>query len=360
MTAPRGRTSLATRIRSEEFRSVAMTGLLLLAVLYTLRLARDLLLPITIALILSLVMQPVVRLLRRLRVPAALAPVLVVLALLGGAGTARYNLWAPASDWVTRAPQDLKTLETRLRRLVRSVENVTRTAKQVDEITDVAGGPDTPQVALKEPTLSETIFGGAWHFLAGGLIVLVLTYFFLASGDHFVRKLPRILPPDEADRVVAIVQETEAQISRYLLAIALINAGVGVVTGVMMTLLDMPTPVLLGMLAAALNFIPYIGPITMATLLGMVALVTFPDAAQAVLPPVAYLALHTLEANFLTPHLLGRRLPLSPVVIFVGFLFWWWIWGVAGAILAVPILVTIKIVCDKTDRLAEIGELLGR
>lgn len=360
MTAPRTRPSLATRIRSEEFRSVATTGLLLLAVLYTLRLARDLLLPIALALILSLLLQPVVRLLRRLRVPAALAPVLVVLALLGGVGTSLYNLWAPASDWVTRAPQDLKTLETRLRRLVRSVENVTRTAQQVDQITDVTGTSDAPQVALKQPTLSETIFGGAWHFFAGGLIVLVLTYFFLSSGDHFVRKLPKVLPPDEADRVVSIVQETEAQISRYLLAVTLINACLGLVTGVMLATLDMPTPILLGVLAMVLNFVPYIGPITMATLLGMVAMVTFPDAAQAVLPVAAYLALHMLEANFLTPHLLGRRLPLSPVVIFVGFLFWWWIWGVAGAILAVPILVTIKIACDKTERFAEIGELLGR
>ncbi|MFN8647430.1 MAG: AI-2E family transporter [Gemmatimonadales bacterium] len=359
MSGPGDRPSLANRIRTAEFRSVAVSGLFVLAVLYTLHLARDLVLPIVLALFLSLLLLPVVRLLRRLRVPAPVAPALVLLLLVAGGGTALYQMWAPATAWVARAPQDLKVLQGRVRKIIRSVEQVTRTAAQVDEITDVAGS-DAPQVALRQPSLSETLFGGAWHLLAGGVVVLVLAYFFLASGDHFLRKLPRVMPREEADRVIAIVQETEAQISRYLLAVTLINLGVGLVSGVVFALLGMPTPVLLGALAAVLNFVPYVGPITMAVLLTMVALVTFPEPGQAVPPPLAYLALHALEANFLTPHLLGRRLPLSPVVIFVSFLFWWWLWGVAGAILAVPIMVTIKIACDRSEGLTEVGELLGR
>lgn len=359
MSGPGDRPSLANRIRTAEFRSVAVSGLFVLAVLYTLHLARDLVLPIVLALFLSLLLLPVVRLLRRLRVPAPVAPALVLLLLVAGGGTALYQMWAPATAWVARAPQDLKVLQGRVRKIIRSVEQVTRTAAQVDEITDVAGS-DAPQVALRQPSLSETLFGGAWHLLAGGVVVLVLAYFFLASGDHFLRKLPRVMPREEADRVIAIVQETEAQISRYLLAVTLINLGVGLVSGVVFALLGMPTPVLLGAIAAVLNFVPYVGPITMAVLLTMVALVTFPEPGQAVPPPLAYLALHALEANFLTPHLLGRRLPLSPVVIFVSFLFWWWLWGVAGAILAVPIMVTIKIACDRSEGLTEVGELLGR
>ncbi len=359
MSGPGDRPSLANRIRTAEFRSVAVSGLFVLAVLYTLHLARDLVLPIVLALFLSLLLLPVVRLLRRLRVPAPVAPALVLLLLVAGGGTTLYNMWTPATEWVARAPQDLKVLQGRVRKIIRSVEQVTRTAAQVDEITDVAGS-DAPQVALRQPSLSETLFGGAWHLLAGGVVVLVLAYFFLASGDHFLRKLPRVMPREEADRVIAIVQETEAQISRYLLAVTLINLGVGLVSGVVFALLGMPTPVLLGALAAVLNFVPYVGPITMAVLLTMVALVTFPEPGQAVPPPLAYLALHALEANFLTPHLLGRRLPLSPVVIFVSFLFWWWLWGVAGAILAVPIMVTIKIACDRSEGLTEVGELLGR
>ncbi len=359
MSGPGDRPSLANRIRTAEFRSVAVSGLFVLAVLYTLHLARDLVLPIVLALFLALLLLPVVRLLRRLRVPPAAAPALVLALLVTGGGVALYNVWTPATEWVARAPQDLKVLQGRVRKIIRSVEQVTRTAAQVDEITDVAGS-DAPQVALRQPSLSETIFGGAWHLLAGGLVVLVLAYFFLASGDHFLRKLPRVMPREEADRVIAIVQETEAQISRYLLAVTLINLGVGGVSAAVFALLGMPTPLLLGVTAAALNFIPYVGPITMAVLLTMVALVSFPEPGQAVPPPLAYLAIHAIEANFLTPHLLGRRLPLSPVVIFVSFLFWWWLWGVAGAVLAVPIMVTIKIACDRSEGLTEVGELLGR
>jgi predicted PurR-regulated permease PerM len=122
----------------------------------------------------------------------------------------------------------------------------------------------------------------------------------------------------------------------------------------------MPTPVLLGVVAAVLNFVPYFGPAVMAALLAMIGLVSFDQPGPALLAPALYLCLHALEANLVTPHLLGRRLPLNPLAIFVGFLFWWWIWGVAGAVLAVPIMVTLKIVCDRTESLAGVGEFLGR
>jgi predicted PurR-regulated permease PerM len=122
----------------------------------------------------------------------------------------------------------------------------------------------------------------------------------------------------------------------------------------------MPTPWLLGAVAALLNFIPYFGPMVMIVLLGMVGLISMDDAGRALLPPLAFLTLHGVESNFITPHLLGRRLPLNPTAIFVGLLFWLWIWGIPGALLAVPITVTIKIVCDRSEGLAGVGEFLGR
>jgi predicted PurR-regulated permease PerM len=356
MTTPRAPRLSAAIIA--EFRSVATTGLFLLAVFYTLHLGQDFFLPIVLALVLSLLLRPLVRGLQRLRIPASMGALLLVVTLVGGAGFAAYQLWEPAADWVARAPQDLKRLDTRVRRLLRSVEQVSQTAAQVDQIA--AGGSDTPQVEIKRPSLSQVVLGSAWHVLARGLIVLVLLYFFLASGDQFLKKLPRILPPDQADEVLASVAETERQISTYLLSVSLINLGLGALTALVMGLLGMPTPVLLGAVAAVLNFVPYLGPAVMATLLAMVALLSFPDAGQAIPAPLAYLGLHTVEANFVTPHLLGRRLPLNPTAIFVGFLFWWWIWGVVGALLAVPLMVVIKVVCDRTEELAGVGELLDR
>jgi predicted PurR-regulated permease PerM len=330
-----------------------------LAVFYTLHLAQDLFLPIVLALLLAMLLRPVTRLLRRVRLPPAPAAALVLAALVATTGTALYGLWTPASDWVARAPQDLKQLETKIRRLLKPVERMTRTAAQVEQITEV-GGATTPTVTIKEPGLMETVFGGARHLLASALIVLVLAYFFLASGDEFLRKLPRALPRRHAERVLAVVQETEEQISRYLLAITLINLALGLLTALAMALTGMPTPLLLGAVAALLNFLPYLGPAAMVVLLAMVALLNFDDPGGAVLPPLLYLGLHALEANLVTPHLLGRRLPLNPTAIFIGFLLWWWLWGVAGALLAVPLLVTIKIVCDRTEALAGVGEFLGR
>ncbi len=342
-----------------EFRSVAISGLFILAVFYTLHLGQDFFLPIVLALFLALLLRPVVQWLRKLRIPVPVAPAVVLLLLLVASGTALFQLWAPATEWVIRAPTDLKRLDARVRRLLRSVESVTRTAQQVDQITDV-NSSDAPQVSLRRPTLSETVFGGARHLAAGALVVLVLGYFFLASGDQFLRKLPRVLPRHHAERVLAIVGETEEQISRYLLAVSLINLGVGLITAGLMALLGMPTPVLLGVVAAALNFVPYFGPAVMAALLTMVGLISFDQPGRAFLAPLAYVCLHALEANLVTPHLLGRRLPLNPLAIFLGFLFWWWIWGVAGAVLAVPIMVTLKIVADRTESLAGVGEFLGR
>lgn len=350
----------ATRASIAELRSVAITGLFVLAVFYTLHLGQDFFLPIMLALFLALLLRPVVQWLRKIRLPSALAPILVIAVLLVGSGTALYQLWGPAYEWVARAPQDLRRLDSKIRKLMRSVESVTKTAQQVDQMADVTGSGDTPQVALKRPTLSETLFGGARHFAASALIVFVLTYFFLASGDQFLRKLPRVLPRGHAERVLVIVGETETQISAYLLAVTLINMTIGLLTAGIMALVGMPTPMLLGVVAAGLNFVPYFGPAVMATLLGMIGLVTFDTPTKALLAPLLYLSLHAAETNIITPHLLGKRLPLNPLAIFLGFMFWWWIWGVPGAILAVPIMVTLKIVSDRTESLSGVAEFLGR
>lgn len=357
MTSPAPRASRAT---IAELRSVAITGLFVLAVFYTIHLGKEFFLPIALALFLALLLRPVVQWLRRFRVPAALAPLIVLGLLVTGTAAGLYQAWEPAANWVDRAPRDLRNLEAKMRKLLRPVQNVTRTAQQVDQITEVTGDKDAQTVEVKHASLSATIFGGAKDVAAGALIVLVLSYFFLASGDQFLRKLPRVLPRQHADRLVAIVGETESQISRYLLAVTLINLTVGAITAGIMAVLGLPTPILLGAIAAILNYVPYFGPAVMAALLAMIALISFDEPSKALIAPALYLCVHAVETNFATPHLLGRRLPLNPLAIFLGFLFWWWIWGVAGAALAVPILVAVKIVADKTESLQGVGEFLGR
>ena len=352
-------TELPPRARAIRLRSVAGTGLFVLAVFYTLHLGRDFFLPLVLAFFLAQLLRPSVRWLHRRRVPASVASGLVIVLLVGTLGTGLSRLWDPAAEWVGRAPHDLDRLESKLKKLLRSVEPVTRTAQQMNDITDVAT-PTGAAVELKEKSFLQVVFGGATSLLASTLIMLVLTYFFLSAGDQFLRKLPRVLPRDDSEQVLGAVQDIEGQLSRYFLAVSVINLGVGGLTAGVMAWLGMPTPVLLGVTAAVLNFLPFLGPAVMATLLAMVALINLPTLGAALVPPALFLTIHAIEANLVTPQLLGRRLPLNPTAIFIGFLFWWWLWGVPGALLAVPILLTFKIVCDRSEGLRSLGEVLGR
>jgi predicted PurR-regulated permease PerM len=159
---------------------------------------------------------------------------------------------------------------------------------------------------------------------------------------------------------VAIARETEASISTYLVTVTLVNVGLGMAVAGVMFLLKMPSPLLWGALAALVEFVPYLGATALFTVLGLAGLVTFDQLGHALLVPVAYLGVNLLQSQFISPMILGRRLTLNPVAILIGLVFWWWIWGVPGAFIAVPLIATFKIFCDHIEALAPIGEFLGR
>ena len=192
-------------------------------------------------------------------------------------------------------------------------------------------------------------------------MILFLTYFLLAVGDLFLQKLVAVLPQFKDKRTaVSIARETEAQISVYLFTTTLINIGVGVVTGIAMWLVGMPNAVLWGVVAAVLNFVPYVGAVVNMAVLLLAAVVTFESTSRALLVPAVFLGINLIEGNLVTPMILGHRMRLNTVALFIGFVFFWYIWGIAGAILGVPIMAALKIVCDHIESLAPIGEFLGR
>jgi predicted PurR-regulated permease PerM len=343
-----------------EVRSVAITGLFVLAVLYTLFFARAFLLPIVLAVLLDFLLSPVIRALKRIRIPEPLGAAVVILALLGGVGGVGYSLADPAREWVQKAPQSLAKVQARLRELRRPVDQMTRTAEQVEAATEVSK-PGPQEVVVRGPRLSERLFGSTQSILVGALETLILLYFLLAVGDLFLQKLIKVLPLlRDKKKAVAIARETEASISTYLFTVAVVNVGLGVAVTLVMLLLKMPNALLWGTLAALAEFVPYIGATVMVGLLAMAGLVAFPDVGRALLVPSAYLAVNLVQANFIGPTVLGRRLTLNPVAILVGLAFWWWIWGVGGAFIAVPLLATFKIFCDHIESLAPIGEFLGK
>ena len=342
-----------------EVRSIAITGLFVLAVFYTLFFARAFLFPIVLAVLLDFLLSPIIRTLKRARIPEPVGAALVILTLLGGLGFAAYGLADPAREWVAKAPQSISRVQSRLKELRKPVEQVTRTAEQVEAATEVAKeGPQ--EVVVRGPRLSERLFGTTQSLLTGAMEMIILLYFLLAAGDLFLQKLIKVLPLlKDKKKAVAIARETEASISTYLFTVAVVNLTLGVVVTLVMLLIKMPNAVLWGAMAALAEFVPYLGATAMLAMLTMAGLITFPDLGHALLVPAAYLAVNLIQANFVTPAVLGRRLTLNPVAILVGLVFWWWIWGVGGAFIAVPLLATFKIFCDHIESLAPIGEFLG-
>jgi predicted PurR-regulated permease PerM len=251
-------------------------------------------------------------------------------------------------------------VQGRLRELRRPVEQVSRTAEQVEAATSVGrGGP--PEVVLRGPRLSERLFGSTQTLVIGAMETLVLLYFLLAAGDLFLQKLIKVLPQlRDKRKAVAIARETEASISTYLFTLALVNAGLGIVVTLVMVLIGMPSAALWGVMAMVAEFIPYVGATALLATLTLAGLTTFPDLGHALLVPAGYLTVNIIQSNFVTPAVLGRRLTLNPVAILVGLVFWWWIWGLGGAFVAVPLLATFKIFCDHIESLAPIGEFLGK
>lgn len=340
--------------------ALALTGLFVLALFYTLYFARAVILPIVLATLLNFLFAPVVRTLKRLRVPEPLGAALVLLGFVGTVGFGVVRLAEPAAQWVERAPQSLRRVEYKLRDIKRPVEQVQKAAEEVQKVAAVNAEPPR-QVTVERSTFSETLFSQTREFLAGVVVLIVLVYFLLASGDLFLRKLVRVIPRlEDKKRAVEIARQTQQDISRYLFTVSVVNALLGGLVSAAMYLLGLPNPILWGVLAGLLNFVPYLGALAMVVILAVVGLLTFDDLGRAMLVPGAFFVLNLLEAYILTPIVLGRRLMLNTVVIFVGIIFWGWIWGIPGAILAVPILAAFKILCDHIKPLRPVGEFLGR
>ena len=351
-------------------RSRMLTGLFTLAVFYTMYFAKSLLIPIVLALLFNLLLAPVVRVLRSyLRLPEWAGAAVVLLGLAVGVMAAFYGLSAPAARWIDQLPLAVWEIEDKLGTLQQPIEEVREAARQVERAAQGAaapaqqpdGEPRPVEVVLQTPSLTQTVLSGTAAATAGLAVAVVLLFFLLASGDTLLRQAVTLAPRlRDKKRVVEIVREMEDDVSYYLLTISLINGGLGVAVGIAMFLLGMPNPILWGVMAAVLNFVPYLGALIGIGTVGLVALLAFDEPVRILLPPLTYFALTTFEAYFVTPSLLARRLTLNPVAVFLALIIFTWMWGAPGALLAVPILATFKICCDHVEALEPVGVMLGR
>jgi predicted PurR-regulated permease PerM len=343
----------------QDMQSLVSTGIFCLLILYTLYFASEIVLPIVFAFVLNLLLQPSMRVFARLHVPKAIAAVLMISLFFGGLAALGFTLAGPASEWVAKAPESLSRLERRLSMYRKPVEDMQKASMKVEKMAE-GSTPDIRSVTVTGPSLGNILFSGTRAFLIGGLTTVLLLFFLLASGDLFLRRLVEILPTlTNKKQAVDISRQIESNISGYLVTISMMNAGVGVATALACYFCGLSDPLLWGALAFLLNYVPILGPLCGVAILFLAGLLTFDTLWQAFLPAGIYLVIHFLEAETVTPMLLARRFTLNPVLVVVALVFWYWMWGVAGALLAVPMLATFKIVCDRIRPLMALGHFLG-
>jgi predicted PurR-regulated permease PerM len=341
-------------------RSVAITGLFILAFFYTLYFTRAFLLPIVLALLLTFLLRPAVRALKRVKIPEVASAALVLILLLGVVGYGTVRVSRPAAEWMYNAPESLRRIELKVSHLRKLFEEASQAAEELKKIATL-GTQNAMEVEIKRPGFTDAVLTGTQEVLIKSSVMFILLYLLLASGDLFQRKFIRLFSDENKKRQVqAITREVERKISHYLLTVTIVNTLMGISLGIGMYLVGMPNPVLWGVMAGFLVFIPYLGPLIGVSIVTFVALLTFDSIERILLVPAIYLSLETLQGQVLTPMVLGFRLALNPVAIFIWLIFWGWIWGITGALLAVPMLTVFKIFCDSIKSLAPVGEFLGR
>jgi predicted PurR-regulated permease PerM len=345
-TAPRPRSSVAALV------------LATIAVGAVLWLAQSMILPVLLSMFFALIGNPIIRLLQRLWVPRFFGALLVLAGGLFAAGALGNQLIEPAGEWVRQAPRELKELAPKLREMVKPMQEANRAA---ENFARAAGGESRPvQVVRTEVNDPYKVLTTTPRLLASVLAVVLLTFFFMVYGENLQRNAIALLHSRQQKKLtVDILQSIEAELSRYVLAITVINVIVGLVFACALNYIGLPLPeaLLWGTMATLLNYAPYVGPLIGIAVMLLIGLTEF-DGLKALLPAGIYLILHTLEGQLVTPIVLGRRMRLSPLVLILGLMVFGALWGIIGLLLAVPLLVCVKLVLERTEGMEGWARLL--
>lgn len=358
--------------------------------------ARSVVLPIMLAIVGWMVLKPPVAWLRTRKIPGPLGAAMVMGSLLSVIGFGLVHLERPIVEWVKTAPETLPRLKTKYQHIFAPISRMTTAVYGLGnvaaeehahlqgqgatnqppkplEVTHAGShsnsNSSTNTVQAASPTPATTSTGGAsdiagtlftWtgSILFGIVETTVLMFLLLASGDRFIEKCAAIMPTSRGE-AVAIGQQIQRSISMYLFSVSLINIVLGALVGFSLQLVGMPNAAMWGVFAALVNFIPYFGPIVGIAIVTGAGLLAFDSVGRGLLPAGAYLVWHLLEADLITPILLGKRFRMSAFVIFVMLMFCGWLWGVLGALLAMPVLVSINVICSRVPRLAPVAEFLS-
>jgi len=337
--------------------------------------ARDFLMPVLAAILLALVFRPVRRGMNRIGLSDGIAALVITLTLVSGLAALVTALAQPASEWIDDAPNIAYRIERKLASLQGTVEAVNEAAQKIDELAETGGASASTEVASQDPdgmqsvqvevserdgNIAAQIAATAPLVLGQIVFTLVLLFFILASGDLFRKRVVEVIPKlRDKKRAMAIADDIERRLGRYLFTITVINAGLGVVVGLAMWALGMPDPLLFGVAAFILNYMPYVGAIIGTAGALIIGLVALPDIWMAALTAAVYFGCTSVEGQLVTPYFVGRSLKLNPVVVFLSVAFWAWLWSVVGMVVAVPMLVVIRVFSEHMPVLSKLGRFLA-
>jgi predicted PurR-regulated permease PerM len=357
-----------------DMRNAAITILAVIAGVLVLQYAQAVFIPLVLGLLISYALDPVVTRLERLHMPRAVSAGILLIGLVGGGGFMLYELRTQAQDIIQQLPDGARRLRQVLQNQQGSttdaLQKVQQAATELQKATDAAGGPPTRpgvtrvQVEDGPFNINDYVMWGSMGIAAAAgqlLLILFLAYFLLASGDLYRRKLVKIVGPSLTKKkiTVQILQEIDRQIESFLMVQVFTSAVVGIATWLAFRALGLEQAAVWGLLAGIFNSIPYVGPIIVSGGTAVIAFLQFGTMSMTVATAGTALVITSLEGFLLTPWLTSRAARMNAVAVFVGLLFWGWVWNIWGMLLAVPMLMVVKAICDHVEDFKGVGELLG-
>ncbi len=330
---------------------IAVVGLFIFAIIGVLAVGRTFFVPLVGAIVLAMVLSPLVSRLEGFGVPRTAGALAAIAAVMVALFIAVAMLLDPLAQLLDTLPA-MQALLGRLTRVARRLFG--------EPYGDWLKARFAELATQQSGSMSAALFGGAAGASIGIGTVILLAFFLLASGDLFLLKLVQVLPRIR-DKVnaVRIARTVQEEVSHYFVTVTLINVALGTVIGLVCWYFELPNALLWGAIVAAFNFVPYIGPLASFTLILIASAANFSTLAEALVVPLVFAGITLVEGQVITPMIVGRRVALNPVIVFAGLLFWAWLWGVAGMILAIPILLVAKIWAQHTAALAQWSEFLG-
>ena len=336
-------------------------GLFALGILYTFYLAHQIVLPIVLAILASLLLAPAVFYARsHWRIPPAVSALVLILAMLAGMVGVGWAVATPMLDWVEKIPDGMTRLMSGSSEITANIEKVTESAKKVEEKMMEFSEDEPTQVVVESNSWQQPLFTKARNGVSGLALALALSYFLLVSGDRLIKNFVRQLPRHHRRMALSVVGESQHQIAQYLAVITASNSLVGLITGLGCWALGLPSPAVWGLIAGLARFIPYLGVILTVLMLGVVSLTSLDTLWMMAIAPIGYLALTSLVGFFVEPYIHGFRMQINPIVIFISIFFWGWLWGPVGVVMAVPLMTVIQVVLRQIPRLKPIYKVIAR